>query len=166
MEFSAVDVSSRRFWRQPFDIRDESFARLRAAEGLSWQRPMPSLFPMEEPGFWAITRRADIAFVSAHPELFTSTQGVALDPMPAEVQRFASFFLTMDPPEHTVYRRLISSAFTPKNVRLIEEQIHKNAVQVVDSLVGSGDIDFVEACSARLPMMTITEMLGVRPGRT
>jgi cytochrome P450 len=89
------------------------------------------MFPMEEPGYWALTRRADIACVSQHPELFTSTQGVALDPMPAEIQHFASFFSTMDPPRHTTYRRLISAAFTPRNVRQIEEQIHKNAVSIV-----------------------------------
>jgi hypothetical protein len=29
---------------------------------------------------------ADIALASTHPELFTSARGVALDPMPAEVQ--------------------------------------------------------------------------------
>jgi len=81
--------------------------------------------------------------------------------MPAEIQRFASFFLSMDPPQHTVYRRLISSAFTPRNVRQIEEQIHRNAVAIVDDLVGAGDIDFVAACSARLPMLTIMDMLGV-----
>ncbi len=116
---------------------------------------------MEEPGFWALTRRADIVHVSQHPELFTSADGVALNPMPAEIQRFASFFLAMDPPQHTVYRRLISSAFTPRNVRQIEEQIHRNAVGIVDDLVGAGDIDFVSACSARLPMLTIMDMLGV-----
>ena len=82
--------------------------------------------------------------------------------MPAEIQRIASFFLTMDPPQHTTYRRLISSAFTPRNVRQIEEQIHKNAVTVVGDLIGAGDIDFVAACSARLPMMTIMDMLGGR----
>ena len=81
--------------------------------------------------------------------------------MPAEIQRIATFFLTMDPPQHTMYRRLISSAFTPSNVAQIDEQIRKNAVTVVDELVGAGDIDFVAACSARLPMMTISEMLGV-----
>ncbi|MGE2712430.1 cytochrome P450 [Mycolicibacterium litorale] len=160
-EYSSVDITSASFWRQPFARRDSEFARLRAADGLSWHRPLSSLFPMEEDGFWAVTRRADIAFVSQHPDLFTSAQGVALDPMPAEVQRFASFFLTMDPPEHTVYRRLISSAFTPRNVRRIEQQIHDNAVAVVDDLVGAGEIDFVSACSARLPMLTIMEMLGV-----
>ncbi|WP_156744450.1 cytochrome P450 [Mycobacterium sp. E740] len=162
-EHSAVDITSEQFWRQPFAVRDQTFARLRAADGLSWHPPMPSMFPMEEPGFWALTRRADIVFVSQHPELFTSADGVALNPMPAEIQRFASFFLTMDPPQHTVYRRLISSAFTPRNVRLIEEQIHKNAVTIVENLVGAGEIDFVSACSAKLPMLTIMDMLGV-PG--
>ncbi|MGE2718729.1 cytochrome P450 [Mycolicibacterium celeriflavum] len=160
-EFSAVDITSEEFWSQPFAVRDETFARLRAADGLTWHPPLPSMFEMEEPGFWALTRRVDIAYVSQHPELFTSAQGVALNPMPAEIQRFASFFLTMDPPQHTVYRRLISSAFTPRNVRLIEEQIHKNAVTIVENLVGAGEVDFVSACSAQLPMLTIMDMLGV-----
>ena len=156
-----MDITSHDFWSQPFAVRDETFAQLRAGEGLTWHRSFPSMFPMEEPGYWALTRRADIAYVSQHTEVFTSAQGVALDPMPAEIQHFASFFLTMDPPRHTTYRRLISSAFTPRNVRQIEEQIHKSAVGIVDDLVGAGDIDFVEACSARLPMLTIMEMLGV-----
>jgi cytochrome P450 len=69
----------------------------------------------------------------------------------------------MDPPQHTVYRRLVSSAFTPRNVRQIEEQIQRNAVGIVDDLVGAGDIEFVSACSAKLPMMTIAEMVGVVP---
>ncbi|HZQ31589.1 MAG TPA: cytochrome P450, partial [Mycobacterium sp.] len=160
-EYSPVDITSHDFWSQPFGVRDQTFAQLRAGHGLSWHPPMPSLFDMAEDGFWAVTRRADIVYVSQHPELFTSAKGVALDPMPVEVQQIATFFLTMDPPEHTVYRRLISSAFTPRNVRRIEEQIHKNAVRVVDELIGVGEIDFVSACAARLPMMTITEMLGV-----
>ncbi|MDT5257898.1 MAG: hypothetical protein QOD10_2978, partial [Mycobacterium sp.] len=162
-EYSPIDITSHRFWEQPFDVRDRTFAELRAAEGLTWQRSLPSLFDLEEPGFWALTRRADIVHVSTHPELFTSAQGVGLSPMPAEIQRFASFFLTMDPPQHTVYRRLISSAFTPRNVRRIEEQIHDTAVMVVDELIGAGEIDFVSACSARLPMLTIMKMLGVPP---
>ncbi len=160
-EYSPVDITSHDFWSQPFAVRDQTFARLRAGDGLTWHHPMPSLFPMEEPGFWALTRRADIQYVSQHPELFTSADGVALDPMPAEIQRIASFFLTMDPPQHTTYRRLISSAFTPRHVREIEEQIHRSAVSIVDDLVGAGDIDFVADCSARLPMLTIMEMLGV-----
>ncbi|WP_041302632.1 cytochrome P450 [Mycolicibacterium rhodesiae] len=160
-EYSRFDITSRDFWSRTFDGREEIFAQLRASDGLTWHRPFDSLFGMEEPGFWALTRRADIVYVSQHPELFTSAQGVALNPMPAEIQRFASFFLSMDPPQHTVYRRLISSAFTPRNVRQIEEQIHRNAIAIVDDLVGAGEVDFVAACSARLPMLTIMDMLGV-----
>ena len=160
-EYSRYDITSHDFWSRPFTERDEIFAQLRTGDGLTWHRPFESLFGMEEPGFWALTRRADIAYVSQHPEAFTSAEGVALSPMPAEIQRFASFFLSMDPPQHTVYRRLISSAFTPRNVRQIEEQIHRNAVAIVDDLVGAGDVDFVAACSARLPMLTIMDMLGV-----
>jgi cytochrome P450 len=160
-EHSPFDITSHDFWSQPFDVREETFAQLRAGEGLTWHRPFDSMFGIEEPGFWALTRRADIAFVSQHPGLFTSADGVALNPMPAEIQRFASFFLSMDPPQHTTYRRLISSAFTPRNVRQIEEQIRGNAVSIVDDLVGAGDIEFVSACSARLPMLTVMDMLGV-----
>lgn len=160
-EYSPFDITSHDFWSQPFDVRDQTFAQLRALDGVSWHRPLPTLFDIEEPGFWALTRRADIQFASQNPDLFTSTLGVALDPMPAEVQKFATFFLGMDPPQHTTYRRLISSAFTPRNVRRIEEQIRANAVSIVDDLIGAGDIDFVEACSAELPMRTISDMLGV-----
>ncbi|CAN5696627.1 cytochrome P450 [soil metagenome] len=162
-EYSAVDITSRTFWGQPFAVRDQTFAELRAGDGVSWHPPMPSLFDLQEDGFWALTRRADIVHASQHPELFTSSQGVALDPMPPEIQQMASFFLAMDPPQHTVYRRLVSSAFTPRNVRQIEEQIHRNAVSIVDELVGAGDVEFVSACSAKLPMMTIAEMVGVVP---
>jgi cytochrome P450 len=160
-EYSELNISDPEFWAQPFDVRDQTFARLRANEGLSWHQPLESIFGLVEPGFWALTRRADIVYASQHPELFTSAQGVALNPLPIEIQRISTFFLTMDPPEHTVYRRLISSAFTPKQLRRIEDQIQRNAVQIIDDLVGAGDIDFVKACSARLPMLTIAEMLGV-----
>jgi hypothetical protein len=71
-EYSRFDIASRDFWSRTFDGRDEIFAQLRAGEGLTWHRPFDSLFPMDEPGFWALTRRADIVHVSQHPELFTS----------------------------------------------------------------------------------------------
>ena len=111
--FSPHDITSREFWGQTFDARDRTFAELRATPGLSWHPPVPSVFDGTEPGFWALTRRADIVQASLHPELFSSANGIALDPMPAELQRIATFFLMMDPPQHTLYRRLISSAFTP-----------------------------------------------------
>ena len=63
-EYSPYDLSTRRFWSQSFDVRDQTFAALRAADGLTWHHALPTMWPVEEPGFWALTRRADIAYVS------------------------------------------------------------------------------------------------------
>ena len=163
--FHRLDISEPAFWARDFRTRDEVFARLRAEPGLTWHAPAPSLFPHEEPGFWAVTRHRDIAYISRHPELFTSGLGISMDPMPVELQRPTSFFLTMDPPQHTRYRRLISSAFTPKQVRRIECQIQVNAAQIVDEFLGDLDaghpVDLVDSLSRKLPMRTVSDMIGI-----
>jgi cytochrome P450 len=156
-----VDISSKAFWDKPFDEREVSFARLRAESGPTWHPPLPADFPYTEPGFWAATTHRDIVHVSKHPELFTSTEGVAVSPMPKEPQLAMSFFLTMDPPEHTIFRKLISAAFTPRQINRIQYQIERNAKEIVDGLIGAGDVDFVTACSSLLPMYTISDMIGI-----
>ncbi len=162
-----LNISDPDFWSNSFRSRDDTFAVLRGEPGLTWHRPMPAVFPNEETGYWAATRHADIKFISQHEELFCSSQGVSVDPMPAEIQRNMTFFLAMDPPDHTRYRKLISSGFTPRQVRRIEEQIKANARDIVDKLLTqlrSGDqIDFVASCSGQLPMRTISDMIGIDP---
>ncbi|MGW5381871.1 cytochrome P450 [Nocardia sp. NPDC003963] len=163
--FHRLDISAPAFWARDFRAREEVFARLRAEPGLSWHAPAPALFPHEEPGFWAVTRHRDIAYISRHPELFTSARGISMDPMPVELQRPTSFFLTMDPPQHTRYRRLISSAFTPKQVRRIESQIGANAAEIVDEflaeLATGRSVDLVDSLSRKLPMRTVSDMIGI-----
>jgi cytochrome P450 len=158
-----VDISSSAFWARTFDGREEAFAVLRQADGPTWHPPMAANYPHQEPGFWACTRHEDISYVSKHHELFSSAQGVGVGPMPKEAQAVASFFLMMDPPQHTVFRRLISSAFTPRNVARIQSQIEANAREIVDGLAGAGKVDFVTACSAILPMRTVSDMIGIAP---
>lgn len=166
--YHRLDISDPEFWARDFGARDEVFAELRAEPGLTWHAPPPAVFPHSEPGYWAVTRHHDIAFISRHPELFTSTLGISMDPMPIEVQRPTTFFLTMDPPQHTRYRRLISSAFTPKQVRRIESQIRANASEIVGEFVArlrSGEtVDFVDSVARKLPMRTISDMIGIDPG--
>jgi cytochrome P450 len=165
--YHPLDISAPEFWNKDFRTRDETFARLRAGDGLSWHPPVSSIFPHTETGYWAVTRHADIRYVSHHNEIFGSRLGISVDPLPAEVQRVSTFFLAMDPPEHSRYRRLISSAFTPKQIRRIESQIRANATDVVDELIAglrrTGEVDFVAECSAKLPMRTISAMIGIDP---
>lgn len=165
--FHRHDISSPAFWAHDFRARESVFAELRAEPGLSWHPPVDTVFPHDEKGYWAVTKHADVKYVSQHSELFISSRGIAIDPLPAEIQRATTFFLTMDPPEHTRYRRLISSAFTPRQVRRIEEQIRSNASEIVDDLLvklrSGQEVDFVADCAAKLPMRTISDMIGIDP---
>jgi cytochrome P450 len=165
--YHAHNISAPAFWTGDFASRDTVFAELRAEPGLSWHPPMESPFPHEEKGYWAVTKHADLRHISMHSELFVSSKGISIDPLPAEIQRTTTFFLTMDPPEHTRYRRLISSAFTPRQVRRIQEQIQSNAAEIVDDLLAKlltgQEVDFVADCAAKLPMRTISDMIGIDP---
>ena len=148
-----------------FDERDASFARLRREAPVSWHAPLevPGYENHGEKGFWALTRADDIAAVSRNSDDFSSEHGVGLAPSPIEISQLASFFLGMDPPRHTVYRRIISAAFTPRSVARLYEQIRARSKAIVDDLVGAGRIDFVERCAAVLPMQTICDLIGVPP---
>lgn len=165
--YHGLDISSPVFWDKPFSEREQTFALLRRDgqdAGLTWHEPMNADFPHSETGFWAATRHEDISYISKHHELFSSAEGIAISPLPKEFQEPVSFFLMMDPPQHTVFRKLISAAFTPRQVARISSQIEANAAEIVDGLVGAGDVDFVKACSAILPMRTVSDMIGIAPG--
>ena len=163
--YHGLDISSPAFWGRTFNEREETFARLRrdSRAGLTWHEPMKADYPHAEAGFWAATRNEDITYVSKHHEVFSSAAGVAVSPLPREVQEVVSFFLMMDPPAHTVFRKLISAAFTPRQVARIQAQIESNAREIVGNLAGAGDVDLVTACSAILPMRTVSDMIGIAP---
>jgi cytochrome P450 len=70
-------------------------------------------------------------------------------------------FLVLDPPEHTTLRRLVSRAFT---ARLIE-RLRPRVAALVDELLADldGEVDLIAALAHPLPVIVISEMLGVPP---
>ena len=160
---SQVNVSATTFWAQTAAERERSFAELRADEPVSWQPPSDGgLMPSDDDeGYWAIVRHADIQHVSANPDIFCSGQGVQLENIPEMFLEATQSFIAMDAPRHTLLRKLVSSAFTPRRVRMIDEQIKGQATRIVDELLSTGDCDFVRQVSMRLPMWTIYEMVGL-----
>lgn len=160
------DISSEAFWSQPFDERDKTFKWLRENAPVSWHPPMEVEYPAEahfERGFWAVVKAEDITYISRNHEQFSSDQqinNIMLRPrFPQAIGRPS--FLEMDPPMHTQYRKVMSTAFTPKGVRRIDEKINERAAAIVDRVVGAGHIDFVEEVSSQLPMLTVADMVGV-----
>jgi len=167
-----ADISAQEFWARPRSEREADFARLRAEQPVSWQRqPEGLLVPPEGAdegadahltgGYWALTRYDDIRAVSRNPQDFCSAKGVMFEDVPQEFLDMAISILAMDDPRHAAVRGLISSAFTPKTVKALEDGIRRDARQVVDELPDADSDDFVTHVSKRVPLMTIMRMLGV-----
>ncbi|MYS79224.1 cytochrome P450 [Embleya scabrispora] len=162
---SGQDISSMAFWRRSFVERDQTFAWLREHCPVSWQQPLEDAdVPPDvhgEAGFWAVTRAEDISYISQNNRLFSTSQGsIMVRPRHPDTIMTPNF-LEMDPPQHTRYRQIMSAAFTPKAVARLNAQIEKRAHDIVNDVVGAGDIDFVSSVSAKLPMLTIADMVGV-----
>ncbi|GAA2862285.1 cytochrome P450 [Pseudonocardia halophobica] len=161
--YDTVSVGSLEFWAKTPEEREERFRILRDERPVSWQRPAEgSMLPQEDgAGFWAVTRHADIQTVSKNPKDFCSGQGVMIEDVPPDILEAASSFLAMDAPRHTQLRKLVSAAFTPKQVKRIDEQIKDQARRITDELIEVGDCDFVDQVARKLPMWTIYEMCGL-----
>ncbi|EUA87488.1 cytochrome P450 domain protein [Mycobacterium ulcerans str. Harvey] len=135
-----------------------------AERPVSWHPPVEDALIQDpsDPGFWAVTRRADIVAVSRTNEVFLSGNGVLFENVPAELLEASQSFLAMDPPRHTKLRKLVSAAFTPRQVRRIEDSIKINAKGIVEELrMAGGGVDFVEHCAKELPIRTLSDMVGI-----
>lgn len=160
--YDPISISPLSFWAATAEEREKSFRVLRDERPISWHRPLEgALMPPQQDGIWAVVRNEDIVRVTKDWETFSSAQGVQQEEVPAEILEAAESFLGMDPTRHTRLRRLVSAAFTPRQVAKIEEQIRNQARVIVDDLLDAGDCDFVSQVSKRLPMWTIYEMIGL-----
>lgn len=162
--YDPIDLSSRSFWAATAADREASFAQLRASRPVSWHPPVEDSL-MHDPadrGFWAVTRHADIVTVSRDSETYLSGSGVLFENIPAELLEASQSFLAMDAPRHTLIRKLVHAAFTPRQVARIETSIKANARQIVAELKAAGSgVDFVDQCAKELPIRTLSDMVGI-----
>ena len=71
------------------------------------------------------------------------------------------WLLFMDPPRHTKLRAIISRAFTPRSIANLEPRIRELARGLVEAALAKRDIDLEAEVAAPLPIMVISEMLGL-----
>ncbi|MFB9472114.1 cytochrome P450 [Nonomuraea salmonea] len=72
------------------------------------------------------------------------------------------FFVAMDPPAHTRYRRLLTGRFTVRRMRLLEPRIERVAADHLDAMAAAGPpADLVPAYALPIPSLVICELLGV-----
>lgn len=141
----------------------ELFARLRREDPVPWcDEPASGEFA-GGPGFWILTKHADVTFAGKSPHIFSSHEGGTFirdfgDRLLREQRRA---MLNMDPPEHSSIRKIVSRAFTPRMVTGMRESMIEHARAVVDELGDGGDLDLVDRFSAEMPIRVLADILGI-----
>lgn len=134
----------------------ELFARMRAEAPVRWN-PLP-----DGTGFWSLTRHADISAVSRDYETFSSWKaGIFLHPdqvIPLDLTR--NQLLYKDPPEHTKYRAILQSAFTPHTVAKLEGDVRGRVRRVIDAVIEAGECDFAADIAVPVPLRVLVDLMG------
>jgi len=119
--------------------------------------------PDTDDGYWALTRHADVVFVSRNPEIFSSYEKTAMinEFFTEQVDQQRMFMLNQDPPQHTRTRQLVNRGFTPRMIANLEQRIQQTCDEIVGQAIAKGEGDFVTLCAAELPLIVIAELMGV-----
>jgi cholest-4-en-3-one 26-monooxygenase len=118
-------------------------------------------------GFWAVTKRADIVWISKQPTRFLNAPRLAIFEEGAPVEgerRLARHLLNMDPPEHALFRKVASSWFTPRAIQRRREEVTRITRELLAEMAGDGEEregDFVGDFTAPLTLSVLADMLGV-----
>ena len=162
-----IDLSDRAFWTRPWEEREGAFQTLRRERPMAFY-PEPEIpegvnfpFPIG-PGYWAVTRHADILQVSKTPEVFSSARGATgIQDLPPIFLEYFGSFINMDDPAHLRLRKLVNRGFTPKRLATMQPEVGRAAARVVDAVIEKGECDFVTEISGPFPIRLICDMMGI-----
>lgn len=133
----------------------QMFRTLRDEAPLHWN-PGPG----EEPGFWSVTRYADVEAVAKDAERFCNGEGTQIPSRRAEGDGPRQIH-NMDAPDHVAFRRVLTSTFTPRAVERLTERVEEVTAALLDEALELGEFDFVKVIASRLPLLVFAPMLGV-----
>lgn len=158
-----IDLASLAFWERPLAARADALRHLREHEPIAFFEEPPSPLPMfpQGPGFFALTRYADIVEASKRPDLFCSGEGTTIRDQPQPVRELFGSIVNLDDPRHARMRRIVAHGFTPKALERLVGQLGRQAREVMDDIADKGEIDFVEEVAAPLPLRVILDMMGI-----
>lgn len=164
----AVDIST----FNPFDPSTQQcpfphYAQMREEAPV---HPVPGL------GVHLVTKHDLVMQVLRDPQTYSSMFGGAGMPLSsADREKFAEVMaagyprvptmLTADQPDHTRYRRLVARAFHPKVIAEMEPIVRQITVELINSWIDKGRIEFVKEFGVPLPVRVIAKALNVPDDR-
>ncbi len=155
----ALDPNAPGFYQDPYT----QYAALREYEPVHYD---------ESQGTWLITRYEDVLRFGRNKELTVDIQHASpseyVDKEIARLERMdgrqTKMMFRRDPPDHTRLRRQIFRQFTPKSVKELRPRLQALVDQSLDRLAEKGETDLIEDFAFPLPLIVISEMLGVPRG--
>ena len=111
--------------------------------------------------FYAVSRYEDVERGLLDAQTYISGKGGIIELIRANIEMPPGVLIFEDPPTHTIHRRLLSRAFTPRRVAELEPKIREFCARSLDPLVGSDHFDFIADLGAQMPMRTIGMLLGI-----
>ena len=144
------DPFSRDFFDDPYD----TYADL---------REHAPCYYSEQYDFYALSRFDDVVAAHRDHATFTSTHGQTYEQLSSGQPAELGSIISMDPPEHTRYRALVSRAFTPMSIGNYEALVREIINGYLDPLMGRRQFDILEEFSAPFPVEIISTILGVPP---
>jgi cytochrome P450 len=142
----------------------EAFRELRDRHPVAWQQEYEVLGWPTGPGFWAVTRHADVVRVLKDSGTYSSHLGATQirDPDPADLPFIRRMMLNQDPPDHGRLRRLVSRAFTPGRIDRFTAAARTRARQLLTAARDTGPVvDLVCAVTDDYALLNLADLLGV-----
>ncbi|CAM5324115.1 cytochrome P450 [Streptomyces canarius] len=116
------------------------------------------------PGFWVITRYADVVEVYRSRE-FTTEHGNSLPTLLTGGDAAAGTLLAVtDGLRHQRIRAILTRAFSPRVLAAVQEGVRRTADELVAAAVAKGEADFVRDVAANIPLGAVFDLLGVARG--
>jgi cytochrome P450 len=165
----SIDLSDVEFWGRPAPEREAAFAALRRYKPISFHQefePPPGMPLPRGPGYWALTRHADVLEVSRTAAVFCSGKGTNIPDLPEAFSEFFGSMINMDDPRHGRLRRIVSRGFTPRALGRLEAAVQRRAQQTIDRVIDRGACDFVTDIAAPLPLEIVCDMMGIPESET
>ncbi len=146
------DLRSGESWRDPFAmyraLRDnDPVHRVEGAE--------------HRDEFWVLSRFSDVFDAARDTATFSSASGLTVERGAGVDMGEATPIVFLDPPDHTAFRRLVGSGFTPRQVSAIEGDVRAFVIERLDQIAEDGGGDIVAELFKPLPSFVVAHYLGV-----
>jgi cytochrome P450 len=137
---------------QPYDL----YRQLRETDPVHWHEESYG-----GPGYFALTRYADIKAVETDSETFANAPTTLINDDARIGDETHQHLIFSDPPHHTGHRKFLSPELSVLAVRSGEDRLQELVNDIIDRVIEKGECDFVEDIAGRMASFVMADLIGL-----